>query len=648
MREEPSGSAGIEQRLSEAPHEAIATWPERSLDRPEPPDQATTPIPLALSDSLVAALPVAEPRASRLRFVVRNWPVLIPLALFAIAAMVVPTMTNIATTDDWGYTRSVEILLDEGHLRVFPVVAATAVGQILWGALFGLIFGMTLGVMRLSTVVMVALGSVALYAILRQLGIGRGRSTAGMALYLFNPLGFILAFTFMTDPHFVSVLLISLALYMHGLRLGREIGWVIVLASIVAGYAFLIRQQGALIPLSVVLWLIVSRRLPLSRSGIRRALHVALAPALMVLGYYLWLRFFNDVPNVQEGFLREVIDAGWPGTWLLLQRLPFYVVMYLGVFLIPVVIALLPGFRERLQGRFFESPLGYWLFLGFTGVALTMFFVMTAKGGLMPFMPQFVGPSGFGPPDVQGSRRRIVGEGMLLEALTITAILGAILIGLLVLRHVAGGRQVLRPRRPAVGTPENHAAGLVAMVAAWQFIGMLPPSYHYLNRGVSLDRYMLPMVPLAIAIVLWAVRDISLAQPVTWLGIALFAVVSTAGTRDYLVFMDAVWDMGRFANERGVENTKLDAGSGWDGYHLYTYMLDEGITKAKSPPGSPWWVYFYAKPTDSTYIVSTVLRPHRGYIMVAHREYDQWLDDEPGDVYLLRRFNAPWPILDPP
>ncbi len=117
MREEPSGSAGIEQRLPEAPREAIATWPERSPDRSEPPDQAATPIPLALPDGPVAALPVTEPQASRLRSVVRNWPVLIPHALYAIAEMLVPTMTNIATNQDSGYTRSVEILLHHENRR---------------------------------------------------------------------------------------------------------------------------------------------------------------------------------------------------------------------------------------------------------------------------------------------------------------------------------------------------------------------------------------------------------------------------------------------------------------------------------------------------------------------------------------------------
>ncbi|MDQ4044211.1 MAG: glycosyltransferase family 39 protein, partial [Chloroflexota bacterium] len=258
----------------------------------------------------------------------RNWPFAVVLALFAAGAMVVPTMTQIATTDDWGYTRSVEILLDEGRLTVFPVVAATAVGQILWGALFGLVFGMSLGMMRVSTVVMVALGGIALYAILRQLGVTRSRSALGMALWLFNPLTYALAFSFMTDAHFASVMLISLAFYLRGLQPEREHLGFVLAASFFAGFAFLIRQQGALIPLAVAMWLFLSGRLWFRWRDIRRLLAVALLPLLMALAYYVWLRWFNDVPDVQEDFLQDIFDKGWEATWLLVRRIPLYVIFY--------------------------------------------------------------------------------------------------------------------------------------------------------------------------------------------------------------------------------------------------------------------------------------------------------------------------------
>ena len=105
--------------------------------------------------------------------------------------------------------------------------------------------------------------------------------------------------------------------------------------------------------------------------------------------------------------------------------------------------------------------------------------------------------------------------------------------------------------------------------------------------------------------------------------------------------MREVWDLARFANATGIPNDRLDAGSGWDGYHLYEYSRDQGITRARSPRGSPWWVYFYAKATDSSHVVAGKRLP--GYVVVAERPYSSWLASEPTRLYLLRR-----PKLPPP
>ena len=146
-----------------------------------------------------------------------NWAVLAVFAAFALSAAIVPTFAPVATTDDWAYTRSAQILLAEGRLTVFPVVAATAVFQIAWGALFGVLFGPTFGAFRLSTVVITALGAVALFGLCRDLGVTRGRGALGVAAYLFNPLVFVLAFTFMTDAHFAALLVIATWLFAKAL-----------------------------------------------------------------------------------------------------------------------------------------------------------------------------------------------------------------------------------------------------------------------------------------------------------------------------------------------------------------------------------------------------------------------------------------------
>lgn len=629
-----------------APEAAATRMPEAS-SLPLAAAQTAPPVPPVAVPCMAGGGDLGHNRSAgrtlreALRAIGRNWAVLIPLALFALAAVIVPTMTNIATTDDWGYTRSVEELFWNNHLVVYPVVAATAIGQVFWGGLFALIFGMDLGVMRLSTVVAVAIGAVALYAILRMLGVSRNHSVLGTTLYLFNPLSFVLSFTFMTDPHFTSWLLVAVALYAKGLDEAHRRPWVIVLGSIAAGYAFWIRQQGALIPLAVVLYLVATRKVWFDLAGVKRVLQVAAAPAIMLVGYYVWLRWFNDVTAVQESFFAEMRAKGWEGAWHLVRYLTFYELMYLGLILVPILVAIAPGGRWRgwIAGReggeasgSFRTPLGYWLFLGTTGIVITGLFFVSAQGRKMPYIPQFVGAGGLGAPDVPGGRLRLIEWPEVYQVATILAAIGAIVAGLMICRTIV----------PEV-SPQRAVAGLVAMVGLWQVVGVLPPSFHYLNRGGSLDRYLLPLIPLAIALLLWAIRDVRLFDPVGWVVLAAVAAFSVAGTRDYLVYMDAVWSMARTANAAGVPNEKLDAGSGWDGYHLYTAMLDEGVTKSRAPKGSPWWLYFYAKNSDATYVVTTDPKDYPGYVVVEKTLYDQWLEDDETWVYLVRRKDAPWP-----
>jgi hypothetical protein len=149
-------------------------------------------------------------------------------------------------------------------------------------------------------------------------------------------------------------------------------------------------------------------------------------------------------------------------------------------------------------------------------------------------------------------------------------------------------------------------------------------------------------VPLTIALALWALRGVRMILPLGWIVVAALALFSIAGTRDYLVFMRAVWDMGEEATAAGVPLDRLDAGSGWDGYHLYEYGLEHRI-RSRTPKGGPWWVYFYAPATDSAYVVAG--KPLPGYHVIREQPYSSWLQREPTNLYLLNRAGMPWPPL---
>ena len=540
--------------------------------------------------------------------------------------MVVPTLAPVATTDDWAYARSAQILLDEARLTVFPVVAATAVFQIVWGALFGFILEPTLGVFRLSTVVITALGGLALYGLCRDLGVARARGALGVATFLFNPLVFVLAFTFMTDAHFMALLVIATWLYARAIDADEIDGRLIVAGSGVAALAFLTRQQGALIVPAVLVFLLLSRRLRRDRASALLLAQLLVPPLLALGGYYLWLRYGNDVPRVQSQFFREIIEEGWSGTWWLLRRLTVVELMYLGLFALPLMAAALPGVRRIVRAI---SPRGWILFAAWQAILLVGVTALWARGALMPYIGQFFGSGGLGAPDVLGSRPILLGPEVR-SALTAFCLIASLLLALIAAR--------------AMGAPPSHErsrAGLVLSIGLWQVLGVMPPSYHYIGWAAgSLDRYLLPLVPLTIALALWALRGVRIALPLGWIVVAALALFSVAGTRDYLVFMRAVWAMGDEAVAAGVPLDRLDAGSGWDGYYLYEYGREHRI-RSRTPKGGPWWVYFYAPATDSAYVVAS--KPLPDYHVIKEQPYSSWLQREPTNLYLLHRTGVPWP-----
>jgi 4-amino-4-deoxy-L-arabinose transferase-like glycosyltransferase len=569
---------------------------------------------------------VRLPESRRLATLTRqHWLLAAVLAAFAACAFIVPTMTPVATTDDWGYSQPVEILLDERRLVVYPVVAATAVFQIFWGALFAVWTDNRLGAVRVSTLVMACLGGLALYDICRQMLVPRSRAALGVAAYLFNPLSFILAYTFMTDPHFAALLTISTACFMRGLTGPTDrYGWMIA-GSTVAAAALLVRQQGVLIPFGIALFLLLSGRLRWNRQSASRLAAVGLIPFIAGVVYATWLRWFNGVPDVQTSFAEGIIEAGWEGFSALARHLTFFELMYLGFFLLPVAAAAI------VPAIFASGGFRRWWWTIPVAVTLVVVIGVTAFADTrrrMPYVPQFFGPSGLGPPDVRGSRPRIF-DSSLFDPLTLVCAVSVIAASFLIVRAWQDH-------------PRSHKERplLIICAAVAQIAGIFPPSYHYLDRGYSLDRYFLPLLPLGLALLLWAANDwSSLFIPAGWLLVVTFAVFSVAATRDYLVFLDAVWRLANEAMTAGIPKDRIEAGAAWDGYHLYAYGLEHDITRARTRDG-PWWVFFYGKATDSTYVVAS--EPIPGYSVAAIRSYSTWLENETHQIYLLRRSSSRW------
>jgi hypothetical protein len=565
--------------------------------------------------------------------------VLSVLAAYLLTALLVPVRAPVALSDDWTYARSVEILLGEGRLRILDIAGASAIPQILWGATFGLFADNLFGALRIATVVFIWLSGMACYGLCRELELTRGRSALGTAAYLFNPLVFSLSYSFMTDPYYLGLLVMSAYGYARGLRSGRSGAIGLMIGSGFAALAVAQRVLGVLIPIAVVLHHLFSRRLVLDRASVATFFRIVGLPVLAFFALILWLNFVHGVPSGQQGFSEGIADATGEETWLLLRRLGYILLMYVGLFVLPLTaaaLALLPTLIRSL------TTAGWLVVLAAAVTIATGLSFFSFDGRVMPYVPHFLTAAGLGPSDLVVGRGNVV-TGETLRWITYACALSAVVF---VIAITARLRNPGRPGRSRGAIDGRGVALLCLSLLLLQIIAVVLPSFNFRDwtlggrSAPSLDRYILPLLPFVVVLGVWALERLHRAVDfLAWAVVAAFAVFSIVGVHDILVHQRATWDLAIWANEQGVENTHLDAGYAWDAYHLQEFSAARNI-----PPQTPnptWWIFAFATAVDSSYVVAA--QPLPDHVVVREREYPVWLTGGTDSVYLQRRDDVPGP-----
>lgn len=317
--------------------------------------------------------------------------------------------------DAWAYAKSAEIFHQTGRLVIPDRSPQSLIFLTLWSGLFTELFGFSFLTLNFASLTLNTVG-VIFFALLLKETNATSPIALSLAVYLFNPLFFLLAGSYLTDAPFLSLIVIAIYFFTRAYCRGSAV-WAVV-GSIVTACAFLVRQYALLLPMAAVVPLFL-RNMGLSKSRKLAMIAAAVLPtATTAILFFLWLAYRHGIPSEFNVYKLEFLNV--PRILWSALAIPFFAGIYLGVFLSPL-----------LPGRMFHSVNAekkLWGLYGLLFVGVTI--ILGVKDGALPFGWNSVMPylrNTFNPPAGSAfwiliTAWGIVGAATLLAALTASAL----------------------------------------------------------------------------------------------------------------------------------------------------------------------------------------------------------------------------------
>ncbi len=507
-------------------------------------------------------------------------------------------------SDDWSYAHTTKQLCEDGVLEFLPWTGASLVFQAAYGALVCKLTGFSFEALRYSTLALALVAVVCFGVLLGQLGV-RGKAAAlAMVLFGLNPLFVNLSFTFMTDLPFTALALGAGCLYVRGLH--RQSSMVLMTAALLCAASLLVRQHGIFVAAAAALTALVVYKDRPWPARLKLAAASGALPAIVFVLFNLWLFGRHGAP---AGLENKVAELG-AASFLELANSAFRGIEYLGLLLFPLAVALAgtAGRRERSHATVAIFVLG-----------ATALFLYLREGALMPYLTNLIYDLGLGASSLRDTQ--FLGlppptqlGGAFALVLTLMATTGA---AVLVSAAINSGGQLDR----------DPGRCFVALAALLLFAGSL------LHAGFYFDRYLLPVLPFALAALLAPHAGLRLGSGAAALA-ALMAFYAVAGTHDYMAWNRARWHGLAKLEATGVTAREIDGGMEFNGWRL-ARELDRWPNKETARIGqaaelkSWWWV------VDDRYVAS--FRPLDGYGVKYRIDYRRWLPPGSGAVFILER-----------
>jgi 4-amino-4-deoxy-L-arabinose transferase-like glycosyltransferase len=528
---------------------------------------------------------------------------LVVLILLAIAIAIVGAEGDFPLNDDWSYARGVASVIEQGTLQLDRWPAMTLIAQTAVGIGFAEVFGFSFTTLRWATLVSSGLHLIVFYLLLRRFG-GVWPALLLTVLLLFNPLYFSLSFSWMTEVHYL--LGVTGASYFFVRYCSRpEWKWLLA-ATALSAFAVLVRQFAILLPLAFGFVLLFRPTGWLRRGAGFIPFVVSIC---CLLGYQYWLA--NAFPELNKvGGVGELLNNAMGKSWYWWSRSLVALLLYPGLFLLPIAIPLAAGLGRRL----FRRPV------------ITLLILLPLAGFLIGYHHHFPAGNvlynlGIGPRLLKGTYHYpdvlypTIDAGTW-QRLNYLAITGTCLLALILLNG-----------RPFSGKIQSSGLRWDSRTAARIAIALYGLGYYVLVSAVNslYDRYALPLLPVLAVLIVGSYRRAPVWAAVLGGAVGvMLTVYAVGGTHDYLAWNRARYQAYQELNEdQGVPITSIDAG-----FELNAWNYD-GVAPTGGN-GRSWWFV-----TDDEFIIAFV-KP-RGYEAVAAYPFRPLLPGPFDTIYTYRR-----------
>ncbi len=535
-------------------------------------------------------------------FVSSRRALLVLLAAFVVAVIVVDPRGNFPLDDDWGVGFTTFTLVQTGRVQFTPFASATAYLQFAWGALWAAAFGETFTVLRFSTLFL-SLGSTLLaFFLLRRAGARRELALFGAAALLFHPLFFWASFTSMTHVPFVFASLVAATLFVRAIENEEGVWLALAFAATVA--SFFTRQFAILNALTPLIVALMLRRRKLAATYAAAATVFAL---LVVSGVL--------VGSPKELALHRPSVAG------LAMRAAHYVYFNWQnaalFFAAPLLLLLLSRRRARLSRRRARLPRMV-LVLSTIAFALVAWRMTVRVGMPIPYMSSgnVFTDFGLGPPTLRDVFTLHMPHPFALPWIVKVALMIVTTIGAALALTLTIG--VLR-KEPAPLTTDRI---LIRYCAVYLIGGTLIAA----GMSIYFDRYSVDTAwPFVLLLVLLANHaQITRAAKITAAAMLAIAILfAVSGTAEYLSWNRARWNAYAYLRANSVTLEQMDGG-----YEINALLALRAGRKDLGKRG--------VGVIDDQYIL-TFNRDIPGYELLRAFPYPRWLGLREGAIHAQRR-----------